>query len=98
VSWSTNLHVLEELAEPRIGIDSVGVNDDASCAIGSLDPIDDRHVIRIARAFKPVMLDDHELLSREGLPAVHSSEAVVGNLEIRREPPGIQPLHRFRYG
>src|SRR2546425_2026182 len=44
------------------------------------------------------MLDDRELLGCEGLSAVHGSEAVVGNLEIRREPPGIQPLHRFRHG
>src|SRR2546426_12495198 len=44
------------------------------------------------------MLDDRELLGCEGLSAVHGSEAVIGNLEIRREAPGIQPLHRFRYG
>src|SRR5437867_12162019 len=44
------------------------------------------------------MLDDRELLGCEGLSAVHGSEAVVGNLEIRREAPGIQPLHRFRHG
>jgi len=66
-----NFHILQEFAQPRISIDAVGVDDDPSMSISSRYSVNNRHVVRIARPLKPVMLNDGQLLCRKRPSTLH---------------------------
>ena len=55
-------HILEKRAEIRIGLRTKRVGNGSAGAVVGFDDIQHRHVIRVADAFKPVMLNDRQLI------------------------------------
>ena len=70
-------YIFEERAEVRIRLRTERIGNGSASAVRGLDGIQHSHVIRITGSFKPVMLNDRELISRECLPAIDGAELLV---------------------
>src|SRR5213594_4546440 len=92
-----HFHILKEYSKIRIGIDSKGVDQDASGTIPGFDGIDNRHVIRIAVSFESVMLDDRQVVGLKRFSALHCSKHIVEQFEVGCKSSLLQIFKGFSH-
>jgi len=80
-------YIIEKPAELGIGVGSIGIRDDPSGTIVTLDGIDDGHVLRIAGPFEPIVFHDGQFVSRKDFLAVDAPELLIEKFEIRSKSP-----------
>ncbi len=90
-----HLHIVEKRAQIRMGLRAKRIGDGSSCAVFGFDRIQNRHIIRVAGSFKPVMLDDGRLIGCERPTAVHRLERLVEKLKVCRKSSLPETLHGF---
>ena len=87
----SNLHILQKLTQSGISIDAVGVDDDPAPSIIGLYSVDNGHVVRIARSFKPVMFNDGQFCGCIAPFTSHGSQHTAGKLRLSVNPRSFNP-------
>ena len=94
-----HLYIFKKRAEFRIRLRTERIGDGSASAVRGLDGIQHSHVIRITGSFKPVMLNDRELIGREFSPLSTARNLLLSSSKFAVKPlclsPSIASAQRF---